>query len=269
MEYKEIFHLIVSMLSSIITGGFVLVFVEIGNRKNRENDRYDVLMNPFMHKLSAYFRFVSWFMHNIIYPDDLNDKEKEFKKLVEKIGKNGWKAIMSGGDYPIDSFTPESLQEIANEINNIWYWHDKMKPCRLIWKEDNIGKDDFLAKELSEINPTYLSMPYNVNLLSKVSGDFFVDIYQPIEYETYKHMAYIKHYRRQTVFVLFAVFIVLLILSLLLFLQMPVILMQLSTLFVVLLLFVSLLILGFDIKTQIIWFNRINMCFQKLTKNKK
>lgn len=56
----EVPQIVLSIMSSIITGGFVLVFVEIGNRKNRENDKYEHIMYPFMHKLSSYFRYISW-----------------------------------------------------------------------------------------------------------------------------------------------------------------------------------------------------------------
>lgn len=63
----EVSQIALTILTSIITGGFVLVFVEIGNRKNREDDRHDQIMYPFMHKLSAYFRFISWCSHNVIY----------------------------------------------------------------------------------------------------------------------------------------------------------------------------------------------------------
>lgn len=89
MAQMEVETILLSILTSIITGGFILVFVEIGNRKNRENDRYDQIMRPFMHKLSSYFRFLSWCSHHIIYPSKLNAYEQEFKRLVEEIGRYG------------------------------------------------------------------------------------------------------------------------------------------------------------------------------------
>lgn len=39
MDYNTVQNIAIPILTSIITGGFVLVFVEIDNRKNRENDR--------------------------------------------------------------------------------------------------------------------------------------------------------------------------------------------------------------------------------------
>lgn len=38
MTYEILYSTVVAILTAIITGGFILVFVEIGNRKNREMD---------------------------------------------------------------------------------------------------------------------------------------------------------------------------------------------------------------------------------------
>lgn len=255
-DYNSISQIALVILTSIITGGFVLVFVEIGNRTNRENDHYTMFMKPFMHKLSAYCRFLSWCEGHVCYPNDLNEKEKEFKSLLHKIRLYGSQLILSGGDFPIDYFYSEKLNQLALDINNIWYWYDKMKPCRLTWNDYSDG-DSYIIKELNEINPTYLSKPINIELLSNLSGDFYTYVYQPIEYDIIKHDAFIKHFHRQNVFVAFAVFLVLLILSLMLFVQLPVIILQLSTILVVIMLLIGLLMLSIDIKKQIIWHKKL------------
>lgn len=46
MDYALIHNDVISILSAVITGGFVLIFIEISNRKNRENDSYRQLMSP-------------------------------------------------------------------------------------------------------------------------------------------------------------------------------------------------------------------------------
>ena len=38
MTYEILYSTVVAILTAIITGGFILVFVEICNRKNREMD---------------------------------------------------------------------------------------------------------------------------------------------------------------------------------------------------------------------------------------
>lgn len=47
MSYDLLFSTVVTILSAIITGGVILVFVEIGNRKNRKIDSYQYFVEPF------------------------------------------------------------------------------------------------------------------------------------------------------------------------------------------------------------------------------
>lgn len=268
MEYLTLYQTVVTILSSIITGGFVLVFVEIGNRKNRENDRYDMQMSPFIHKLSAYFRFISWCHSHINYPKSLNEKERNFKQLIEEMSKRGGRLIMSGGDYLIDSFSAEQLEQIALDINNIWYWHDKMRPCNLSWN-NHVFDRELLDKDLKEINPQYLALPCDVSMVAKVSGDFYVDIYQPIEYESYRHEAYLRLLSSHMRVVSIAVTLVLMILSLMLFIQIPTTVLQFSTLTIILLLLMSLMLLGIDFKKQIKLRNMIADSFHKLKRGRR
>lgn len=259
IEYNSISQTVLVILTSIITGGFVLVFVEIGNRINRENNHFEMFMKPFIHKLSAYCRFISWCDGHICYPDKCNEKENEYRKLIDRIRLLGSRLILSGGDYPVDYFNATQLNEISCDINNIWYLYDKMKPCKLTWRDYSDG-DSFITKELSEINPTYLSKPFSIDLISNLSGDFYAYTFQPIEYDIIKHEAFLKHYYRQNVFISIAVILVLLILSLMLFVQLPIIILQLSTITVVAMLLMSLLMLGVDMKKQIIWYNKFSLC---------
>lgn len=268
MHATTIQPLLVSILTSIITGGFILVFVEIGNRKNRENDRYEQIMRPFMHKLSAYFRFINWCSSRIKYPNKLNECEQEFKKLVKEIGVYGGRAVTSGGDYSIDYFSADELYKICtNKINNIWYYYDKMKPCNLSW-EECLVTEEFISKELKEVFPHYLSKTRDINLVSNVSGDFYTDVYQPIENEIWNHKAYVEHFRRQTIFVSISVGFVLLVLVTLLFVQLTVPFMQVSGVVVVVLLFLCLLLLGVDTKVQIRYYYKLFGDFKDMEKDK-
>ena len=265
MAQMEVQTILLSILTSIITGGFILVFVEIGNRKNRENDRYDQIMRPFMHKLSSYFRFLSWCGSCIKYPKELNGWETEFKSLVAEIGRYGGRSITSGGDYGIGHFTAAELNKICLKISKIWYSYDKMNPCRLSW-ENMVGIDDYISNELKEFFPHHLSKTVDVNLVGNVSGEFYTVIYQPIEYETYKHETYIQHFKRQSIIVSVAVSFVLFVLTSMLFKDLSVGLMQFSGVATIVLLVVCLLMLGVDTKVQIQHYNRFFVFFAKMRK---
>lgn len=264
MFYTEIQPIALAILTSVITGGYVLVFIEIVNRRNRNNDRRDQIMAPFMHKLSSFFRFVSWCNNSIIYPRELDEKEQHFKTLVEEMDKYGSRLIMSGGDFGVDAFSANNLSRIATDINNIWYWHDKMNPCRLTWEEHwGEMKAELINKELKEISPVYLFYQLNVDLVAKVAGDFFVDIYQPIEYEYLRYEGYQEYYNRFTRFVCVFFALALLILCLMLFVELPAIFLQISTVCVVLMLALSLIMLSVDVTKQLKWRNKIRGIFHK------
>lgn len=265
MDFTEVQPIALAILTSIITGGFVLVFVEIGNRKQRENDKFDHIMIPFMHKLSAYFRLISWCSHRIKYPKPTEGYNKEFKNLVEFLGKYGGRAITSGGDYQIGYFNAEELEDIALKINNVWYYHDKMNPCTLIW-DSSIETDDFIDKELRAINSAYHGIPHGVNMVAKVSGDFFVDIYEPIENDTFKHESTIKQFGRNTGIVAISFLFVLVVLGIMLFVRMPVFLLQMLTSIAILLFILCLALLAVDIKTQIKWRNKLYELYDNVKK---
>lgn len=258
---------VLTILSAIVTGGFVLVFVEIGNRKNRENDRYEQLMRPFMKKLSSYFRFVQWCQTSILYPSLQNQTsiESEFKDLVDELGRYGRKSIMSGGgDYLVNYFSAEELHNLGyNKINHIWYLHDKMNPCRLSWDTCFKHNDRYIKKELAVINPEYLNETIDYDLFICVSSDFFIDIYQPIENDTYYHETYQGLFKKQSIFVSIALLIVLMMLCLMLCVSCPAWLLRLITILIVCLFAISLLILGVESKKQIMWCNRIVRWYKK------
>ena len=268
MEYNDVMTIALAVLTSIITGGFVLVFVEIGNRKNRENDRYDQIMSPFMHKLSSYFRFISWSSSYIIYQKPLNGYEEDFKKLVDKIARYGGRATVSGGDYGVEYFTADELYHIASDINNIWYYHDKMHPCRLTWDVRMRGTEDFIAKELKEINPVYLQANRDVDLVAKVSGEFYTDLYQYIEYDTFRHEAYQKQYNLQSIVVASFFGFVLLVLGLMTFLKIPLLLLQCLVLLAILMVLICIPLLAVDVKVQINWMNKMREYMEKNKLNK-
>lgn len=260
MEGACLHSAVLTILSAIITGGFVLIFVEIGNRKNRENDRYEQLIRPFMKKLSSYFRFVNWCETSILYPSlkDRSPIELEFKDLVHELGVYGGHSIVSGGDYSIDDFSAEELYNLGyNKINHVWYLHDHMRPCRLSWNVNFKHNERYIKKELAIINPEYLNDEINFDMLIRVSADFLTDIYQPIETETYYHVAYQRLFRNQSIFVSVNLLLVLLMLCLMLCVTLPVWLLKLSTILIVCLFAMSLVLLGVDAKKQIMWLNKL------------
>lgn len=217
MDNIETANAIINILIALITGGFIIILIEIGNRKNREYDKYCNFMQPFMKRLSAYCRFVSKCANSILYPKQLSENEIGFRNLVNMISKEGEKLIMCGGNYPIDRFSLQKLEQFALDINNVWYWYDRIKSPLIIDQRHIAFQRDAIEKELAIINPAYLSHIYDDALIAKISGEFYTDIYQPLEDEmAYYHQK--QHlYNTQTKIIFSAIIIIVLFLLLLLF----------------------------------------------------
>ena len=121
---------------------------------------------------------------------------KSMKQCVEDISKYGGKAIISGQDFSIYSFSATDLDSICEKINGIWYYEDK----NISDFNDNVSFDENHAKNFGEYSLEYLrgiSPKYNrerltKSLLPKVSGDFYVDIYQPIQNVLYEYEYWMK-----------------------------------------------------------------------------
>lgn len=234
MEYTNIHSAIISILSAVITGGFVLIFVEISNRKNRENDKYRQLMTPFMRKLSAYFKYINWVQLHITNPKPDTDIEKTFKKhLRYEIGNYGSQLLAAGGRYDVESFNAQMLEDIGEKINNVWYMYDRYPLNRLRVDEDVDTNSELINKELAVLNRSYLSIPESVSKIAKISGEFYTDEYQPIQYEPPYHDALIKLYKIQSAIVCTSLFIVLVTLCILVCVKMPIWLMRVATIAIV------------------------------------
>ena len=264
----QTFSTALSILTAIITGGFILVFIELGNRKNREYDSYTQRMEPFINKLSAFFRFICWCKSRVEYQKPIDGYEKQFKNLLDEIGLYGSRLILAGGNFSIDYFAVEELSAIMEKVNQIWYSYDRMERYRLNWKPD-FGTDKFIRKELATINPNYLSSDLGPERIAEVSGEFFTEHYQPIEVFIYHHKANKDLLHYQTVFVTVGIFLVLLLLSLMLFSCIPTCLLKWSTFAIILLLICCLLMLGIDNRKQVALLNSIRSIFSKLFKREK
>lgn len=258
MTYNILYSTVIAILTAIITGGFILVFVEIGNRKNREIDSFCQSVNQFMKKLSSYLRMISWCETHIKYPRDIDEKEENFKSIVDRLSKYGSRLLMSGKNYGIGSFTAIQIDNMAKDINNIWYCYYKMNPCRLQFDKDVTLIEEFVQKEISEINPVYFSNAIGIKLISDISGDFYVNIYKPIENDLFMHEVYNKQYAFQTRFVSIGVFFVLVILCSMTFVSLPVWLLRFSTVFAIAWLGICLLLLGIAMNTQILYLRKVS-----------
>lgn len=258
--YDTIFPAALTILSAVITGGFVLIYVELSNKKTRETDNYEQLMRPFMHKLSSYFRFVSWCKVKIrVKIDEQKGGEKEFMQILKKLAHYGRSAIISGGDYRVNSFTADQLYDIStNKINHLWYLTQHTHSCNLIWDSEFDSSEEYIKKELEEINHKYKNLPLSLDSFIKVSSEFHTNIYQMVEADTMIHRDRMWLLNHHTRFVSFSFTCVLLLLGAMLLFHLPALLIQVATIVILILLMICLLLVGLDYTTQIKCYNKLH-----------
>lgn len=106
-----------------------------------------------------------------------------------------------------------------------------------------------------------LNFKEDIDLVSRVSGQFFTDVYQPIEYQIFRHEVYVKHFRKQSMVVACAVTFVLIVLAVMLFIELPLWAVRSIGVVVIGIFVISLLLLGVDIKKQIQLVKRVENCW--------
>ena len=178
--------IIISILTALLTGGFLMFFIESQKVAESVINRFHFIMNPFFRSFSNYVKFIAFF--NSCFTFNAT-KESGYMRIlkndVDKLARLGGKSITSGTDYPVGYFTAKELDSICETINNVWYVIDKNRND----VNNNLGFDTRYAqmhgeeakKYLQAIFPEYKEELLTKDMLAKVSGDFFVEMYQPIK----------------------------------------------------------------------------------------
>ena len=184
---NEHYSIAVTILTALLTGGFLMLFIE--NRHIGDNvvNRYHFIMTPFMHRLSNFFKFIS--SAKTYYVINRGDKEEYvqvYKSLLNEMGKYAHPCIMSGQDYPCSKFSAQELEKLCDDINRIWYyWDDKHNYMQghYIYETDKAERFATLGHEyLNEVFPNdFNNREFTMQLISEVSGKFYTDVWQPIQ----------------------------------------------------------------------------------------
>lgn len=169
----------VDILTALLTGGFLLFFIETMHIESDVKQRYKAIMNPFYHKLSKLTVFVGYMRSAIRFPD--MERAKYLKDDMEYIEKAGIVPSSSGRDIPY--MKSKELEKLCEKINDVWYNLDKSSELR--HKITIEGGFMNIAKEaLCEVYPDYKDKEMDVNVLQDATGDFFVRFWQPVEHCT-------------------------------------------------------------------------------------
>lgn len=183
----EQLSIIMSILTALLTGGFLLILIESQKIAGGVTERFHFIMKPFYHDFSNYVKFISSFRNCFTFNvSNDSDNIKRLKYNVEEIRKLGWQSIESGQDFPDDNFSAEELKTICKTINDIWYCiNEKRNYIDKYLDFDSYHVQMFgeQAKNyLEALSPKYKGKELTKDMLASVSGDFFEEIYQPISH---------------------------------------------------------------------------------------
>lgn len=106
---------IITILTALLTGGFLMLFIENQQITTYVIERLHQRMNPFFHSFTNYVKFVSSFESCYIWRKCTSSYMKCLKQYVKDISIYGGKAITSGQDFSIYSFSATELDSICND----------------------------------------------------------------------------------------------------------------------------------------------------------
>ena len=198
---EEQVSIIIPIIVALLTGGFIILFLENQHIGANVIERYHFVMQPFMHRLSNYFKFLS--SAKVYFSINRGTKKEDaeyvflFNDLMDKLGHFAYPCIVSGQDYPASKFTAKQLENICNDINNVWYYWDRKQNYMIDYcSYDTRKAEQFctLGREcLKEVFPLkYNKQEFSLSLISDVSGTFFAEIYQPIQHVPYEYEYWCK-----------------------------------------------------------------------------
>lgn len=167
----------VELLSALLTGGFLLFFIETMHIEGDVERRFKSIMNPFYHKLSKLTVFVGYMRNAMTFPE--TERGACLKIDMDIIEKAGIVPSTSGRDIPF--MKAKELESLCNRINDVWYQLDKSAELRQsLVVHDGFGLD-IARRAICEVYPKFETRNMDVDSLYEATGVFFVDYWHPVE----------------------------------------------------------------------------------------
>lgn len=170
----------VDILTALLTGGFLLFFIETMHIESDVKHRFKAIMNPFYHSLSKMAVYIGHVRSSMTFPK--TEKGELLKNYMEFVKQKGLVSLTSGRD--IYFMKGDELSDLCYTINEIWHVLEEVPELRrdLIIHE-GFGKD-LASNALKEIYEEYADNPMDVDTLHAVTGAFFNEYWEPVEHCT-------------------------------------------------------------------------------------
>lgn len=196
----------VSILSALLTGGFILFFIESQHIEQVVNDKFRSIMNPYYHKLSALMVVMYLLQLRFNYPT----KNTPSEKLIKDIGKLGESVYVSGRDTAY--VNSEKLTALNEKISNIWYYCEAghYNDIKFDIGEHYVYQKEEIYRRIKEISILYSKYSFDKYLLPKIAGQFYFDVWLKVEDVTFKYESWQKKCKSNRNKILFSIILVML-----------------------------------------------------------
>lgn len=181
-EGKFIVFLIMIMIALLI---LTIILCTLYTIFRKIKQSYLNRIDAYSYKFTCFCRFVSRFSCVINYNNLEVEYVPELKSLIERFKTLGDFCINNTFIISSLSFTSFMIEDISENINHLWYYLDD----KIRYMGDGVEIDEEQAKDKREqilnelVNYTdkYAGDKVNWNLLRKVSGEFYINEWKPID----------------------------------------------------------------------------------------
>ena len=186
---------IITFLSSLLTGGVLLLFIESQKTSSGVQDRFRCLMSPFYDKLNSYIKFVYLFRQGIFI--DPASEELEVKNLKHDLDYIC--DLYENANFSTVFYNSIILDDLCNRINNIGYYLTERRhiTCNYVGYEPAFAKglECKMRECIAEINLKYKTHKLNLSFLSELSGEFYANVYEPAREFSCQYECWLKKER--------------------------------------------------------------------------
>lgn len=235
-----------TILSSVLVGGVLVMFLEMQHLDTYVTDRYFGLMKPFYRKLSAFCCFLSFISPVFMFESD--EFSKKYKGILKRLGAIGGHCIVTGHD--VVDLSPAKVDEIRTDINLLWYyisenpdWYNET----VEWDYNSFSiNEESVVYYLDTVSSKYTNREIDKDAFFEIVGDFDAHICEPIkdyphEFKWWRKQIEMQEYLNEFVIIFSSITLACIVL---IFDTIPLWLFQLCTTFICILFTTSIICLG-------------------------
>lgn len=173
--------LAVTISTTILVGGCLLLFVENQHIEGEIVSRYHSVMRPFYHRFTQFVKVIAKFVLSINSSDDEGRKIKgEIKNMTARLCQIASRSIVSG-DEP-HYMQAKQIKALCENINSVWYYFDNNNDVyNHIVLDDNPMLNDNLRAMLKEYKHEMTNRNLSLHCFPSLCGDFYVKEWQPVQ----------------------------------------------------------------------------------------